>query len=184
MNHWACLKASCKVISLARKVPISWLPIYIQWLVQGFNRREKINAPSPTHLSTIGSIYINLSICPCIDQYSHFICVCSYSFPNLIVLRFECLNYPCLKLLMIVNSNTKFPREKRNLGCLEKLISPSTLKYFTSKAHLWKRETSGRVSSWTWGKIWKGGITVMCWCELKEKTWFRAIYHIVIWILI
>ena len=66
MNHWTCLKASCKVISLARKVPISWLPIYIQWLVQGFNRREKINAPSPTHLSTIGSIYINLSICPSI----------------------------------------------------------------------------------------------------------------------
>ena len=106
----SCFKASCKVISLARKVPISWLPIYIQWLVQGFNRREKINAPSPTHLTTIGSIYINLSICPAIDQYSHFICVCSYSFPNLIVLRFEYLNSPCLKLLTIVFSKTKFQR--------------------------------------------------------------------------
>ena len=135
--------------------------------------------------------YLQLDRFTSICQFVHLLinipfCCLQFNmlFPVWLFCTFECLNSPCLKLLMIAFSKTKFPRKKRNLGCLEKLISPSTLKYFTSKAHLWKRETSGRVSSWTWGKIWKAGISVMCWCELKEKTWFRAIYHIVAWILL
>ena len=135
--------------------------------------------------------YLQLDRFTSICQFVHLLINIPFSFVSAVMLfpiwlfyAFECLNSPCLKLLMIAFRRTKFPREKRNLGCLEKLISPSTLKYFTSKAHLWKRETSGRVSSWTWGKIWKAGTTVMCLCGLKEKTWFRAIYHIVIWILI
>ena len=181
MNHWACLKASCKVISLARKVPISWLPIYIQWLVQGFNRREKINAPSPTHLSTIGSIYINLSICPSIDQYSLFICVCSCA---LIALHFWMFEFSLLEVVCDCFKQNEISKRKKEFGMPWKVNFTKYIEIFHIKSTLMKERDLREGLQLNLRKNMKRWYYSYVLMWVGREDFVLVLVHIVIWILI